>query len=670
MLKITRLIIFITLLNYMHGCEGGRRNEMTEPNTVPYGSWKSPITSDLITSETIGLGQIMLDGEDVYWLEMRPAEEGRSVVVRRTPDGKITDVMKPPYNARTRVHEYGGGAFAANDGTVYFSNFTDQRLYRQDKGAVPYAITPETELRYADSIIDHSRNMIICVCEDHTVPGREAVNSLVSIDLSGKEERVVLVSGNDFYSSPRLSPDGSRLAWLTWNHPNMPWDGTELWVAELQADGTPGRAERVAGGNEESVFQPEWSPEGVLYFVSDRTGWWNLYRLSGDGIEAVTRMEAEFVVPQWVFGQSTYAFESANRILCTYTRRGIWYLASIDTGTLTLEPIETPYTWIGILRVSRDRAVFAGGSPVRATAIVSLDLTTGKSTVLKKSSAVTIDPGYLSIPSAIEFPTEGGMTAHGFFYSPKNHDYTAPTDERPPLLVISHGGPTGSTTSTLNLSVQYWTSRGFAVVDVNYGGSTGYGREYRERLKGRWGIVDIDDCVNAAQYLVGRDEVDKTRLAIRGGSSGGYTTLSALVFRSTFKTGASYYGVSDLEALTRETHKFESRYLDSLIGPYPEFREIYLERSPVQHTDLLSCPMILFQGLEDKIVPPNQAEMIVDALRKKGLPVAYVAFEGEQHGFRHAKNIKRALDTELYFYSRIFAFGLAEPVEPVVIENL
>ena len=644
---------------------------MAEPQVTPYGSWKSPITSDLIVSETIGLGQIALDGQDVYWVEGRPTEGGRYVIVRRMLDGRTTDVTPPPFNARTRVHEYGGGAFAVADGTVYFSNFSDQRLYRQDPGAEPRPITPEADLRYADGIIDHRRSRMICVREDHTDPGREAVNAIVSLDLEGDDSGgQVLVSGNDFYSSPRLSPDGSRLAWLTWNHPNMPWDGTELWVGELVADGSLGQSERVAGGEDESIFQPEWSPDGVLHFVSDQTGWWNLYRWRDGRVEPFIKVEAEFGLPQWVFGMSTYAFESTSRILCAYTQQGTWRLASLNTTTGELEPIEIPYSGTEYVQVASGRVVFLAGSPTEPTSVVQLNLATRELGVLRRSSEIMIDAGHLSIPQEIEFPTERGLTAYAFFYAPQNRDYVAPPGERSPLLVISHGGPTGKASSTLNLVIQYWTSRGIAVLDVNYGGSIGYGRAYRERLEGQWGIVDVDDCVNGARYLVEQGAVDGNRLAIRGGSAGGYTTLSALTFRDIFKAGASYFGVSDLEALAKDTHKFESRYLDRMVGPYPERRDLYRERSPIHFTHRLSCPMILFQGLEDKVVPPDQAETMFEAMRAKGLPVAYLPFEGEQHGFRRAENIKRALDAELYFYSRVFGFELADPVEAVPIENL
>lgn len=640
---------------------------MKNCKVAPYGSWKSPITSDLIVSETIELGQIALDGNHIYWLEMRPAEGGRYVVVKQGPEGIPVDVTLPPFNVRTRVHEYGGGSYVVAAGTVYFSHFPDQRLYRQGPGEQPQPITPEAAFRYADGVI-YGREKMICVREDHTGEG-EAVNTLVSIDLEDGDS-TVLVSGNDFYSSPRVSPDGHHLAWLTWNHPNMPWDGTELWMGNLGTDGSLYDTRLVAGGSNESIFQPEWSPDGILYFVSDRTGWWNLYCYRNGKIEPLHEMDAEFGAPQWLFKLSTYAFQSAERTILTYAQKGIWYLASLDTETGSFHPIDTPYTSIEYLRASPDCAVFRASSPTEPKSIVRMDLSTFKIDVLRRSSTVAIDPEYLSLPQAIEFPTENGLTAHAFYYAPKNDHFQPPEGEKPPLIVMSHGGPTDAAANRLNLRIQYWTSRGVSVLDVNYGGSTGYGRTYRERLNTNWGIVDVDDCVNGAQYLVNHDHADCDRLAIRGGSAGGYTTLCALTFSNLFRAGASYYGVSDTEALARETHKFESHYLDSLIGPYPERRDLYKERSPIHHVEHLSCPVIFFQGLEDKIVLPNQAEMMVEALQKKGIPVAYVPFEGEQHGFRRSENIKRALDAELYFYAQIFGFVLADPVEPVEIKNL
>ncbi len=649
---------------------------MSQSSIVPYGSWKSPITSDSIVAGSIGLSQPLIDGREIYWVEMRPTEGGRSVIVKRDELGILIDVTPQPFNARTRVHEYGGGDYTVRDGVVYFSNFFDQRLYVSRREAAPQAITPVADLRYADPVIDKTRRRLICVREDHTVAYREAVNTLVAINLEGKlgddgNPGEVLVSGNDFYSSPRVSPDGSKLAWLTWKHPNMPWDGCELWIGRFGADGLLAISELVAGGTDESIFQPEWSPDGTLYFVSDRSGWWNLHRLTANGnIEPLCKLEAEFGMPQWGFGMSTYAFESADIIVCTYIQSGISRLALLDTRTKKFEPIDSPYTDIRFVRASPGYAVMRAGSPIEAASIVRLDLEMRTFEVLRRSSNLEIDEAYLSTPRAVEFSTEEGLTAYGFFYPPKNPDYRAPAGERPPLLVESHGGPTAMATGALSLAIQYWTSRGIAVLDVNYGGSTGFGRAYRERLKDKWGIVDVDDCAHGARYLVEQAQVDGDRLLITGGSAGGYTTLCALTFRDTFNAGASHYGVSDAEALAKETHKFESRYLDGFMGAYPEKRDVYLERSPINFTERLSCPVIFFQGLEDKVVPPNQAETMVDALRAKGIPVAYLPFEGEQHGFRQAKNIKRALDGELYFYSRVLGFELAEPVEPVEIDNL
>ncbi len=643
---------------------------MTEKIAAPFGSWKSPITSDVIVTGTIGLGDITLDGDDIYWIESRPSEGGRSVIVRRTPDGAIADITPAGFNARTTVHEYGGGAYFADSGSVYFSNYADQQLYRQTPGEAPVPITSTEKMRYADGVIDHRRNVVYSVREDHTEGGRDAINTLVKINLGGDAAGEVIVSGKDFYSSPRLSPDGNRLAWLSWNHPNLPWDGTELWVGNLDERGCIASAGIVAGGQNESIFQPEWSPGGVLHFVSDRTGWWNLYRSNESGIESLCEMAAEFGAPQWIFRMSTYAFESEHRIICAYCERGNWQLASLDTATRKLERIEAAYAEISSLRATPGLAVLCGGSPTESTSIVCVELETKETRVLRQSSSVQIDNGYLSIPRQVEFPTEHGLTSHAFFYPPTNRDYIAPAEDRPPLIVISHGGPTSASTTTLKLSIQYWTSRGFGVLDVNYGGSTGYGRDYRKRLNGQWGVVDVDDCANGARYLVERGEADGNRLIIRGGSAGGYTTLAALTFRDVFKAGASYYGISDLELLEQDCHKFESRYNYSLVGPYPERKDLYRARSPIHFTDRLSCPIILFQGLEDKVVPPNQAEMMYDAALKKGLPVAYVPFEGEQHGFRKAENIKRSLDGELYFYSKVFGFDLAEPVAPVDIANL
>jgi dipeptidyl aminopeptidase/acylaminoacyl peptidase len=599
---------------------------MTQIKVAPYGSWKSPVTSDLIVSATVGLSQPVYDGEDVYWAEMRPTEGGRSCIVRRTPDGRTSDLTPRDFNARTRVHEYGGGDFAVGGGTLVFSNFGDQRLYRQTADSAPEPITPADELRYADCVIDARRGVIYAVREDHRDKTREAVNTIVRLALGGDAEGgAVLAEGNDFYSSPRLSPDGKRLAWLTWNHPNMPWDGTELWAGDLDEAGHVTARRKVAGGANESIFQPEWSPDGRLHFSSDASGWWNLRRENSDGrVELVLEMEAEFGLPQWGFGMSAYAFASADMIVCAYVVRGESRLGVVDAATRTLEPVETPYTDITYVRARRGRAVFRAASPVERAAVVEYDTHARAFKILRGASDAGVDSGYFSTPRAVEYPTENGRNAHAFFYPPRNRDYRAPEGETPPLLVKCHGGPTAATTTALRLEIQYWTSRGVGVLDVNYGGSTGYGRGYRERLNGQWGVVDVDDCVNGARHLVEHGEADGARCAITGGSAGGFTVLNALTFRNLFRAGASHYGVSDLKGLIEDTHKFESRYLNRLVGPYPERADLYRERSSINFAEELSCPVIFFQGLEDKVVPPNQAESMVEVLRRKRLPVAYV----------------------------------------------
>ena len=635
-----------------------------------YGSWISPITSDLIVSETVRLGQVVLDDESIYWTEGRPQEGGRNVIVCCTADGQINDVTPEPFNVRSRIHEYGGGAFAVVDKTVYFSNYLDNQIYRQEMGARPVAITAGSGRRYADFVIDEKRNRLICVVEDHSdLSQNEPVNSLMSLNLVDGMTQII-AGGNDFYASPCISRDGSHLAWLTWNHPNMPWDSTELWVATWNEDGTIANLKQVAGGHNESIFQPKWSPDHKLYYVSDRNGWWNLYYLQNGQTKPLFKVEAEFGRPQWVFGMSTYGFVSAEKIICAYTQNGVWYLASIQTKTRKLERIETDYTSIESVQVNTNMVAFIGGSPSQFSSVAKLDLATQYPYVIRKSCNVELKLECLSTPQTIKFPTADGLISYAFFYPPQNDRQIASASELPPLIVVSHGGPTGATSNTLSLNLQYWTSRGFAVLDVNYGGSTGYGRAYRERLNNRWGIVDVEDCINGAKFLVDQGQVDSNRIAIKGGSAGGYTTLCALTYHDFFKAGASYYGIGDLEALATDTHKFESRYLDGLVGKYPEEMETYRHRSPIHAIDLLNCPIIIFQGLDDKVVPPNQAEAMVRALKSKGIPVAYVPFDGEGHGFRKSQNIKRALDAELYFYGCVFGFKPADSLVPIEIVNM
>ena len=628
-----------------------------------------------MATQGVRLGSVAVDGDNVYWLERRPNEGGRSVLVRRRADGRHEELTPQGFNVRTRVHEYGGGAYIVADGKIYFSNFKDQRIYggstEQDP---PHAITPANDCFYADFAYDSKRHRLIAVREDHSQAG-EPQTIIVGIPLVGRENAgEVIASGYDFYSTPRISPDGTRLAWLSWRHPQMPWDGTELWVADIDAGGGLSGATRVAGGPSESIYQPGWSPDGTLYFVSDRDGWWKLYRWDGSVSHMVMTNAApdeEFGRPQWIFETATWAFAGRSRIVVSYTRRGRWHLGVVNvaSGVMTsLAPGLEPREW---LTATATHAFVVAGSARTSDAVMQIDLDTGEAEPLKTASPVEIDPVYISEPEAVEFPTASGLTAHAFIYPPRHPEYTGTRGDRPPLIVISHGGPTTATTARFDVAIQYWTTRGFAVADVNYGGSSGYGRPYRERLNGQWGIVDVEDAVNAARHLVAQGKADPQRLIIRGGSAGGYTALAALVFHpGVFKAAASYYGISDIEVLAHDTHKFESRYLDTLIGPYPEASELYRARSPIHFVDRLSCALILLQGLEDKVVPPNQSEMMADAVRRKGLPVAYLSFEGEQHGFRKAATIIRSLEAELYFYGAVFGFTPADTIEPLPIDNL
>jgi dipeptidyl aminopeptidase/acylaminoacyl peptidase len=639
---------------------------------APYGSWRSPITPALVAAAGRRLGAPALAGDGaVWWAEGRPSEGGRVVLVRQSAGGEPEDVTPATMNARTRVHEYGGGAWSlVADDLVLFTDFADQRLYRQRLGEEPVAITPEPvspgALRYADMRLAPDGRTVVCVREAHG--SGEAENQIVALSREESGEPAVLASGRDFYSFPRVSPDGHWLAWTCWDHPNMPWDGTELWVAPLD---DPAAARLVAGGPAESVFQPEWDAGGRLHFVSDRDGWWNLYRDEGDETVQLTHERAELGHPQWLFGGSTYAFLADGSIVFIRCDRGEERLFLLDAGAARLRDLGLPYTSFGFpsLSVRGTTVAFAAASPASETAIVVYDVVSGELEERRSASDKPLDPAFVSTPRAIEFPTSGGETAHGFYYPPANPDFDGPAGELPPLIVQSHGGPTSHATPALDREYLFWTSRGIGVVDVNYRGSSGFGRPYRQRLRGEWGVADTDDCIAAARHLAASGEVDGERLAIRGGSAGGYATLCALVFHDDFATGASYYGVADTETLATDTHKFESRYLDGLIGPYPERKDLYYERSPIHFVERLRSPVILFQGLEDEVVPPSQTETMVAALKQNGVPHAYLAFAGEAHGFRRSETEIRCLEAELYFYGRILGFEPADELEPVEIDG-
>jgi dipeptidyl aminopeptidase/acylaminoacyl peptidase len=646
--------------------------DVVSRKVAPYGSWLSPITHDVLLKGVVHLRREILrwDGNDLYWSELRPYEGGRIVVCRRTAKGTVEDVTPAGFNARTRVHEYGGAGWAAAGGTVFFTNFVDQRLYREDGSGTPRAITPEGDVRHADMLVDSRRGRVIAVREDHTTGSREAVNTIVSLDAEGRDEAITLASGNDFYSSPKLSPDGDRIAWQTWNHPCMPWDSSELWVGELDRDGKVKSRRKIAGGPDESVLQPEWSPAGELYFISDRSDWWNLYRARGEGDEPVCRRAAEFGAPQWQFGHRWYDFNGPDEIVCIFSETSGSKLGRLDLNSGRLDHVQLLYTTLHSVQVAGGKAAMFASSATLAERVLVIDLATMAEDIARVSNTTRIDSAHFSVPKPIEFKTERGKTAHAFYYPPRNAEFEAPEGEKPPLVVHVHGGPTGSAGPAFPFEFQYWTSRGIAYVDVNYGGSAGYGRAYRQRLSGNWGVVDVEDCINAARHLVGQGLIDPERISISGGSAGGFTVLLSLTKRDFYSAGASHFGIGDLELFDGTTHKFESHYDETLIGPYPARRDLYRDRSAVNFVDRLSRAVILFQGLEDVIVPPSQAETFVAACKEKKRPYAYVAFEGEQHGWRRESTIRRAMEAELYFISRIFGFEPAEAIDPVEIENL
>jgi dipeptidyl aminopeptidase/acylaminoacyl peptidase len=636
---------------------------------APHGSWTSPIAIHELIAGTVRLGPPVFDGDDLYWQEGRPVDDGRQVVVRRRPDGSIADVTPAGINVRSRVHEYGGGAYAVSAGDVVYSNWADGRIYEiSADGGEARPLTPEGPWRYADLTFDRTRHRILAVREDHSGEG-ESVNTLVAVPLDDSAPVDVIFEGTDFVSSPRPSPDGTRIAWLTWNHPNMPWDGMDLWQARFDKRGRLSAAEHVAGSVSEWTTAPAWSPNGVLHFASERSGWLQLYRRVDGGDELLTPIDAEFAKPDWQFGASPYAFAPNGEIWAVGRAQGrdsLWVIPR----TRPPRPVDVPFTEIGGIRIGGDRAAIVGAGPLDFARIVLIELASGDiETVRRSNTTTTLHPHDISIAEPVEFPTSDGRTAHGLFYAPRNPRFRAPAWDLPPLVVTSHGGPTSAASSALSIGTQLLTSRGIAVLDVDYGGSTGYGREYRKRLEGGWGIVDVDDCVNGALALGDRGLVDRERMAIEGGSASGYTTLCAIAFRNSFRAGVSYFGIADLAALESGTHKFESRYTWALVAPYEGNEELYRERSPIHFADRIRCPVLILQGLDDRIVPPDQARSMMAALAANGVPRAAIYFEGEDHGFRKVENIIRSFEAELSFYGQVFGFRPADEIEPVVLER-
>ncbi|MFT5365098.1 MAG: dipeptidyl aminopeptidase/acylaminoacyl peptidase [Candidatus Latescibacterota bacterium] len=629
---------------------------------LPYGTWPSSISAERVALAARRFGQVQVDRGMVYWVETRPDEGGRSVLMRSDAHGQVFDVVPHDFNVRTRVHEYGGVAYVVHEGVVFCSCGDDGRVYRVVEGAAPVAITPEENARYADFSISNDGQAVFCVRERHDV-GVEPINDVVCL-IDGKV--AVLAEGNDFYAAPRLSGDGRQLAWLTWQHPNMPWDGTELWLADW-TDGQTKKPRCIAGDQEDAIFQPTWGQDGCLYFVSDRTGWWNLYSWDSGNTALLWEKEAEFGQPLWSLGMTTFAETHSEQWVCTYIELGFAKLGVLGLPAQDTRFIELPFSDYSGLSAQGNTVAFIAGDWNKTLAVIRLDISTGEYKVLRENEE-QIEADTLSRPEAITFPSLDGETVHAFYYPPRNGTVEGVDHEKPPLLVKSHGGPTGASTPTLDLSIQYWTSRGFAVLDVNYRGSTGYGRAYRRALDGQWGVYDVQDCVAGAQYLAANNQADGSRLLIRGGSAGGLTTLCALAFYDVFHAGASLYGVSDLASLAKITHKFESQYLNRLIGG-EDLEATFRERSPLYRANHISAPVIFFQGKEDPVVPPIQTQTMADALLQNGIPVACVMFDGEMHGFRKAENIIYALNGEYAFYAAIFGLDCQEELPNIRIDN-
>jgi dipeptidyl aminopeptidase/acylaminoacyl peptidase len=635
---------------------------------LPYGTWPSPITPEKVVEGSVSLGELQVcrvgGDELLLWSELRPAEGGRVQVVAWSRDAGVAELLPEGVSARTRVHEYGGGAWFDHDLSLWFSRWDDGRLWRLDDDGTLTAISHEPSSPHGDRFADGRllAGGFVCVRERHPEDGGEAANEVVVVDPDGTTH--VLVSGPDFVASPRPSRGGKHLAWLQWDHPDMPWDAAELWVAEVFGTGYDvalANPRRLLGGSGSSVQEVQWTDDGRLLATTDQSGWWNVVEVPLDGSSAVPlhQDEVEVATPLWVFGQRRFAVLGDGRIACAFSAGGLDHLGLVADGVLT--ELDTPFTTIAQVVPYQDGVALIAATPTEEATVVHVPLPpeggAGDVEVLRPRRDLGIDPAWFSAPRPIEFPSEGGRTAHALWYPPTAPGIEGREDEAPPAIVFIHGGPTSSTRAMLSLGTQFWTSRGFAVVDVDYGGSTGYGRPYRELLKPTWGIVDVQDCAAAVQWLAEQGQADGARLAIRGGSAGGFTTLAALITTDVFAVGASLYGVTDLAALAKDTHKFESRYLDGLVGPWPEAEAVYDERSPIHHLDGLDRPVIVFQGLEDEVVPPSQAEALVAALAAKGIEHEYHAFEGEQHGFRKAETVIQVLESELAFYQRVLQLG-------------
>ena len=634
--------------------------------TKPYGTWESLITSEMLVGGAVRLGEIVTDGDDVWWAESRPDEGGRTVIVR---NGK--DQTDKKTNVRTLVHEYGGSAWWVRNGTLVYSQYFDQRLYRRDKSGDSIPLTPESETqqsyRYADGRITNNEDWYVCVREIHTSSDEEPSNEIVAVPLDGSQQIRVLVSGPDFVSSPRVSKEGNQIAWVQWNHPNMPWDDTQLCIASLEEMVLSNQ--KVTKSKAESFFQPEWDDQGNLHVVSDRNNWWNLFRVDQSTNEidltSLTNFEAEIGLPQWVFGQSRYAFVG-DEIWFVYREAGIDKLATLSSNG-QFEQIKIDATEIESVTNYQDGIVATVSSWKAESSVMFIN--SEEVRPLSKTRDLDIGESWFPVPETFTYQTSDSEKAHALFYSPTNPEYEIHENENPPLIVLAHGGPTGSARRQLQLSIAYWTSRGFGVADVDYRGSTGYGRLYRNRLRNSWGLADVEDCVAVAKHLVAQKKVDKNRLAIKGGSAGGFTVLAALTFHDTFTAGASRYGIADLAILAKDTHKFESRYLDRLVGKWPEDEEIYKQRSPIHHIEQLSTPMVILQGSEDPIVPPNQAHLMAKKLKENDIPHALIEFSDEGHGFRKAPNITKAIESELAFFAQIFNFEPFDDLPKICIES-